>query len=401
MPSAVLDVLLLALFLGRLVRGLRAGLIVTVFDAAGLTAGVLTALWMGPRLLALAPEWAQSAQLRAVALIVLVVAAAAIGDVSFGVLGRRLRAANTATGLRVLDRLAGGVASVLIVALAAWFVGTAVKPIVPAVVVQAIDGSRILTRVDAVVPPEVGRLVGQATRVLDEAGFPRVFAGLGPEPSLPATSPDAGVAAAGGVRRAAFAVVKVQAIASQCGRVQEGSGWVAAPERVVTNAHVVAGAESVTLQVRGVGDRLRATVVTFDADLDLAVLAVPGLDAEPLRRAGVQPPGTTVVAAGFPLDGPYEATPMTVRGTLSASGDDIYGRSGVTREVYALYGDVQPGNSGGPLLTAEGRVAGTVFAKSVADPTTGYALTDAASDAVLDAAASDNTPTSTGACTSG
>ncbi len=203
------------------------------------------------------------------------------------------------------------------------------------------------------------------------------------------------------MRRAAFAVVKVQAIASQCGRVQEGSGWVAAPERVVTNAHVVAGAESVTLQVRGVGDRLRATVVTFDADLDLAVLAVPGLDAEPLRRAGVQPPGTTVVAAGFPLDGPYEATPMTVRGTLSASGDDIYGRSGVTREVYALYGDVQPGNSGGPLLTAEGRVAGTVFAKSVADPTTGYALTDAASDAVLDAAASDNTPTSTGACTSG
>lgn len=401
MPSAVLDVLLLALFLGRLVRGLRAGLIVTVFDAAGLTAGVLTALWMGPRLLALAPEWAQSAQLRAVALIVLVVAAAAIGDVSFGVLGRRLRAANTAAGLRVLDRLAGGVASVLIVALAAWFVGTAVKPIVPAVVVQAIDGSRILTRVDAVVPPEVGRLVGQATRVLDEAGFPRVFAGLRPEPSLPATSPDAGVAAAGGVRRAAFAVVKVQAIASQCGRVQEGSGWVAAPERVVTNAHVVAGAESVTLQVRGVGDRLRATVVTFDADLDLAVLAVPGLDAEPLRRAGVQPPGTTVVAAGFPLDGPYEATPMTVRGTLSASGDDIYGRSGVTREVYALYGDVQPGNSGGPLLTAEGRVAGTVFAKSVADPTTGYALTDAASDAVLDAAASDNTPTSTGACTSG
>lgn len=401
MPSAVLDVLLLALFLGRLVRGLRAGLIVTVFDAAGLTAGVLTALWVGPRLLALAPEWAQSAQLRAVALIVLVVAAAAIGDVSFGVLGRRLRAANTAAGLRVLDRLAGGVASVLIVALAAWFVGTAVKPIVPAVVVQAIDGSRILTRVDAVVPPEVGRLVGQATRVLDEAGFPRVFAGLRPEPSLPATSPDAGVAAAGGVRRAAFAVVKVQAIASQCGRVQEGSGWVAAPERVVTNAHVVAGAESVTLQVRGVGDRLRATVVTFDADLDLAVLAVPGLDAEPLRRAGVQPPGTTVVAAGFPLDGPYEATPMTVRGTLSASGDDIYGRSGVTREVYALYGDVQPGNSGGPLLTAEGRVAGTVFAKSVADPTTGYALTDAASDAVLDAAASDNTPTSTGACTSG
>nr|NLI51175.1 MarP family serine protease [Propionibacterium sp.] len=401
MPSAVLDILLLALFLGRLVRGLRAGFIVTVFDVAGLLAGLLTALWVGPRLLALVPQWGELPQLRAIALLGIVAVAAWIGDASFGVLGRQLRAANTLAGLRVLDRLAGGVASVVIVALAVWFVGTAVKPIVPPVVVQAIDGSRILTRVDAVVPPEVGRIAGQATRVLDEAGFPRVFTGLGSEPSLPATSPDAGVVEAAGVRRAAFSVVKVTAVATQCGRMQEGSGWVVAPERIVTNAHVVAGGESVTVQVRGVGVRSSATVVTFDPALDLAVLAVPGLPAAPLARAGAQPPGTTLVAAGFPLDGPYEATPMTVRGTLNAEGDDIYGRSGVTREIYALYGDVQPGNSGGPLLTVEGRVAGTVFAKSVADPTTGYALTDAASDAVLDAAASDSTPASTGACTAG
>jgi S1-C subfamily serine protease len=401
MPSAVLDILLLALFLGRLVRGLRAGFIVTVFDLAGLLAGALTALWVGPQVLALVPQLAGQTQIQALALIGLILVAALVGDASFGVLGRRLQAANTAAGLRALDRLAGGAASLLIVAVTSWFVGTAVQPIVPPVVAQAIEGSRILRAVDAVAPPEVGRLAGQATRVLDEAGFPRVFEGLAPEPSLPATTPDAGIAAADQVQRAAQGVVKVRATATQCSRLQEGSGWVVARERVVTNAHVVAGAETVTVQERGVGQRLAGTVVIFDADLDLAVVAVPGLDAEPLDRAGAQRAGTTVVAAGFPLDGPYEALPMTIRGTLRAEGEDIYGRTGVTREIYSLLGDVQPGNSGGPLLTADGRVAGTVFAKSVTDPTTGYALTDAASDARLDAAASDTTPDPTGPCVTG
>lgn len=401
MPSAVLDILLLALCLSQLVRGLRAGFIVTVFDVAGLLAGVLTALWVGPRLLPSVPQLAGQTQTQALALIGLVVVAGLAGDAAFGVLGRRLGAANTAAGLRALDRLAGGAASVLIVVLAGWFVGTAVQPIVPPVVARAIEGSRILRAVDAVAPAEVGRLAGQATRVLDEAGFPRVFEGLGPEPSLPADTPDAGIADSADVRRAAQGVVKVHALAMQCGRAQEGSGWVVAPERVVTNAHVVAGSEAVTVQLRGVGDRLAGTVVIFDANLDLAVVAVPGLGADPLPRAGAQRAGTTVVAAGFPLDGPYEALPMTIRGTLRAEGEDIYGRTGVTREIYSLLGDVQPGNSGGPLLTADGRVAGTVFAKSVTDPTTGYALTDAASDARLDAAASDTTPDPTGPCVTG
>ena len=400
-PSDVLDILLLAVMLGQLVRGLRAGLIATAFDVAGLLAGALAALWAGPRLLALIPDLNAQPQLRALALIVLVSLAAALGDASFGVLGRKLGAANRVAGLRLLDRLAGALASVVIVALAAWFVGTAVKPIVPPVVAQAIGGSRILTTIDAVVPPEVGRLAGQATRVLDDAGFPRVFAGLRPEPSLPAASPDAGVASSADIAEAASGVLRVNAIATQCQRAQEGSGWVVARERVVTNAHVVAGSSSVTIQVRGVGPRLRATVVTFDSDLDLAILAVPGLTVEPLARAGAQRAGTTLVAAGFPLDGPYRATPMTLRGTLTAAGDDIYGRSGVTREIYSLFGDVEPGNSGGPLLTADGRVAGTIFAKSVADPSTGYALTDAATDARLDDAASDSSPVSTGACTTG
>lgn len=399
--SAVLDIILLALFLGRLVRGFRAGFVVTVFDAVGLVGGVLLALWAGPRLLATLPHLPDSAQVRALAVLGLVVIAGVVGDLVLGAVGRRVRAANRVAGLRAVDRVAGGVASVAIVALISWFVAAAAKPIVPTPIAGAINESRILTSIDAVVPSRVGRLAGQATRVLDEAGFPRVFGGLRPEPSLPATSPDPGVAGTLAVTGAASSVMKVRATAPSCNRAQEGSGWVVAPERVVTNAHVVAGSDGVTVQARGVGEQLPATVVTFDANLDVAVLAVPGLTARALPRAGALANGTTAVAAGFPMDGPYRLTPMTVRGTLSAFGDDIYGRSGVTRQVYALYGDVNPGNSGGPLLTAEGRVAGTIFAKSVADPTTAYALTDAATDAVLDGAAADTTPVSTGACTTG
>ena len=116
-----------------------------------------------------------------------------------------------------------------------------------------------------------------------------------------------------------------------------------------------------------------------------------------LVRIGIH---TGVVVVGFPQDGPYRVTPARVRAVMQAPGDDIYGGSGVTREVYSLYAAVQPGNSGGPVLTQEGRVAGTVFARSLVDAQTGYALTNAETAAKIDAAAHDTTPASTQRCIS-
>jgi S1-C subfamily serine protease len=142
-------------------------------------------------------------------------------------------------------------------------------------------------------------------------------------------------------------------------------------------------------------------VVLFDAQRDLAVLAVPGLTAAPLHLGGTLERGDQGVVAGFPLDGPLTLEPARVRSTLDAVGADIYGAPGVQREVYSLYAKVEPGNSGGPLLDPAGQVVGVVFAKSLDDDTTGYALTLAEARPVLTAAASANDAVPTGACTTG
>ena len=177
-----------------------------------------------------------------------------------------------------------------------------------------------------------------------------------------------------GVQAAADSVVKVTGTAYECGRGKEGSGWVAAPRRVVTNAHVVAGVDDPRVQVGGTGRSYPATTVAFDPRSDVAVLAVPGLAAEPLPTGGELSHGDSVVAAGFPRGGDYELEQGRVRAVIEARGTSIYGDPGVEREVYSISSDVEPGNSGGPLLSPSGEVVGTVFATSVTDESTGLSL---------------------------
>ena len=168
---------------------------------------------------------------------------------------------------------------------------------------------------------------------------------------------------------------KVTGVAQACSRRIEGSGFVYAPERVMTNAHVVAGVKNPLVEVDG--RTVSARVVVYDPQRDLAVLYVRGLRAAPLAFAGPAPAGSDAVVVGYPQDGPFRADAARVRETQRARGPDIYGASTVVREVYALRALVQPGNSGGPLLDPQGRVLGVVFAAAADDDDTGYALTAA------------------------
>jgi S1-C subfamily serine protease len=154
-----------------------------------------------------------------------------------------------------------------------------------------------------------------------------------------------------------------------------GSGWVLSPGRVVTNAHVVAGADTVRVRVRDTGRERDARVVAFDPRRDVAVLDVPGLDAGRLTQGAPLDSGDAAVVAGFPGDDGLWVGAARVRGTLTARGEDIYGRTGVVREIYSLRAQVRRGASGGPVLDQQGRVVGMVFATSLDDPDTGYALT--------------------------
>jgi S1-C subfamily serine protease len=264
-----------------------------------------------------------------------------------------------------------------------------------------VGSSKVIQAIDDLVPAQFEGVADAFREAVGGSTFPRVFAGVGPENIAPVPAPDPALLRSQAVVKARGSIVKITGEATSCSRGQEGSGAVVAAQRVVTNAHVVAGVTNPKVQVGGTGKRYDATVVSFDARRDLAVLRVPGL------RVAALPLGTdlrrsdSAVVAGFPNDGPFRASAARVRSIVRASGEDIYGQPGVIRKVYSLFVKVQPGNSGGPVLNSDGEVVGIIFAKSLDDTTTGYALTLEEARNVIENAAGRTATVSTGACASG
>ncbi len=390
-----LDIVLVLILLAYAVTGYRQGLLRGGLSLVGFLAGGALALWLLPVALR---GWqpAEPSLLHTVVLVLAVFVCAAIGQGITARVGARLHASLRLRPVRALDSLLGAVAVVAAVSLMLWFVAGAARGAAPAPVGKAIGQSRVLRAINAVVPQRSTQLFEGFRAILDREGFPEVFSGLRAEPIEPVPPPASGVLGSAGMTRAAGSVVKITGPAS-CGRIQEGSGWVVAKQRVVTNAHVVAGVRSPSVRIGGVGHAYPATVVVFDPRRDLAVLAVPRLPARPLPLGRSLRRGDGAAVAGFPLDGPYRLRAARVRGVLHASGADIYGKTGAVRTIYSLYTTVQSGNSGGPLLSPSGAVVGVVFAKSLDDDRTGYALTLSEARPVLDRA-DRSTRVSSGSC---
>jgi S1-C subfamily serine protease len=189
----------------------------------------------------------------------------------------------------------------------------------------------------------------------------------------------------------------VTGLAPSCSRSLEGSGFVYGQGRVMTNAHVVAGVTEPKVQTAE-GDTFDAEVVLYDPDRDVAVLEVPDLPLRVLQLDDTADAGDQGAVLGYPENGPFSAAPARVRAEQRLQGPDIYGGHEVVRDVFSLYAHVRPGNSGGPLISPEGTVTGVVFAASVEDNQTGYALTieEVMSDAQAGKRAGD--PVSTGGC---
>ncbi len=397
----VLDYLLILLFVSYGVTGYRQGLVVSVLSLAGFLTGGAIAMWLLPLAIQNWSALEAVPLLRAVVLIAGVFILASTGQALAVALGSRLRSQLRIKPAQAFDAALGAIAVVLSAGVLVWFIAGALRGGAPAPIAKAIGESRVLRAIDTVVPPETSRLFAGFREVLDREGFPRVFDGLEAERIAPVAPPDPAVADTAGVRAAGASIIKITGVAADCNRGQEGSGWVVARERVVTNAHVVAGMDRATVRVRGTGRSYTGRVVIFDAKRDLAVLAVPGLPAQPLPQGPDLSRGDGGVVAGFPLDGPYRLDAARVREVVNARGSDIYGHPGTTREVYSLFAQVRPGNSGGPLLSTDGRVVGVIFAKSLDDDSTGYALTMDEAQPVLDAASSASSPVDTGACVAG
>ena len=396
-----LDVVLALVLVSYAFIGYRHGFVVSVMSLVGFLAGGAMGMWLLPELLRRWDAVDNNSVWRTLVLVFGVFVLAALGQSIAVSVGSRMRSRLKDKPERLADSALGAVATVLAVSVLVWFLAGAVRGGAQTPLTRAIGTSRIISTIDRFVPPQTARLFAGFQSVLDREGFPRVFEGVRAEPITPIAPPDNQLALGPGVARAASSIVKITGVASSCNREQEGSGWVVAPERVVTNAHVVAGTTSEHVRIQGAGRLFDARVVVFDPRRDLAVLSVPGLPAPAstqgpnLKRAG------GAVVAGFPLNGSYRLDPARVRDVLTATGADIYGSPGVVREVYSLYARVQPGNSGGPLLSPSGAVVGIVFARSLDDDRTGYALTLDEARPVLDAANSSFSPVNTGGCVAG
>ena len=397
--SDVLDVLLLVLLLAQLVAGFREGLLVGLAGLVGLVGGAAVGVAVLPRVVA---DWDTGVE-RTLVVVIGTIALALVGRLLLGIAGLRLRSRVQWRPVRAADAVLGGLAGLLSTLLVVWVVAGAARSAPLPSVVQAVTGSRVVGAVDAVVPDRASGVLAGFWSAARANGFPRVFDGLEAEPIREVEAPASSVPDSPGLLAAQPSVVKVTGVADSCRRGLEGSGFVVdrtgGSARVVTNAHVVAGVTDPLVQPQGVGRQYPATVVAYDPRLDLAVLDVPGLEAEPLPRSGELQRGDAAIVAGFPLDGPYQLATARVRQVLPAQGRDIYDSETVVRDVYSVYAQVQPGNSGGPLLTEDGQVAGVVFAKSLDDEFTGYAITPQGLDAVLAEAGESTAAVSTQGCT--
>ena len=397
-PSDVLDIALVVLLLAQLVAGYREGLLVGLAGLLGLVGGAAVGVVALPQVVA---DWDPGVR-RTLVVVVGTLALAVLGRLLLSFVGARLRSHVRWRPARFADAVLGAVAGLIATLLVVWVVAGAARTAPLPRVVQAVTGSRVVGAIDDVVPASTGGVLSTFWAAAQANGFPRVFTGLDAEPIAPVEAPDP-VQETPSLTAAAASIVKITGVAESCRRGLEGSGFVVDrvgdSARVVTNAHVVAGVTDPLVQPGGEGPQYPATVVAYDSDLDLAVLDVPGLDAAALPRADELVRGDTAVVAGFPLDGPYAVEPGRVREVLQAQGRDIYDTNDIVREVYSVYATVQPGNSGGPLLTEDGEVVGVVFAKSLDDEDTGYALTPEELDRVLAEAGASTTEVPTGACT--
>lgn len=384
MRGDLLDVVLLGACAVFGISGFRQGFVVGVLSFAGFLGGGALGASLAP---GIAHRWLPGPNPALVGLIVVFVLAS-VGQALVSAVGVFLRRRLTWRPARLVDSIAGAAVSIVSVLLVAWLLATAVAHSSLVGLSRQVRNSAVLGAVDTAMPDAARGWFSAFRRLLDNYAFPQVFGSLQPERIVNVPAPDARVLADPAVRRAAAAVVKITGSAPSCGRRLEGSGFVYASDRVLTNAHVLAGVTAPMVRVNGRAP-LPATVVRYDYQRDVAVLWVPGLGVSPLRFAGSVGPGTSAVVAGYPQDGPLRAVPARIRTLQQARGPDIYQRTQVTRQIYSLRATVLPGNSGGPLLSTAGTVYGVVFAAAVDDPQTGYALTagEVAGDAAAGASA--------------
>ncbi|WP_410788909.1 MarP family serine protease [Kribbella sp. C-35] len=365
---SLLDWVVVGAAVALAISGYVEGFVVGACATLGLLGGAALGVWGVPKAL---DHFSPSVTVSFVALL-LVVALASLGRWRAAVIGAWLRNKMSWRPVRFLDALAGAALAAASALIVAWVLGVAVSGARIPSVTSAVRGSEVLAKVDEILPQSADRALQSFNDVVNTDLFPRFLDPFVPERIRETQPPDSAIARQQLVRDAYTRIAKVTGVAS-CSRGLEGSGFVYAPKRVMTNAHVVAGVTSPQVEVNG--KKYDAKVVVFDPETDIAVLYVPKMTETPLSFDLTGKADDPAVVLGYPENGPFDSEPARIRSEERLRGPDIYGDKTVTREAFSIWASVRPGNSGGPLLSAKGVVYGVVFAASVEDNRTGYVLT--------------------------
>lgn len=386
----ILDLALVLTLLSYLIHGLRNGFLVTLGGIAGFAAGAVAAFVSVP----IVNDLVEDSGWRLTAIVAAAVLLMILGHGLGTMIGRKIRSVVRISPLRTADRAVGGgvnvVVSALVMSMLAFSIGALGVPFVS----QQLAESKVIRFIDGMTPTPLKTSMAQLRSAVIGEGIPTLLDGFGQ--GQPMAVPDASTDTPA-LNKAAASVLKIAGTAYQCGQNQTGTGFVVSPGRVVTNAHVVAGVPEPVVEIPG-GGALPGRIVYFDNQHDLAVLAVDGLRTAPLPLSSGLPAGSPAAFAGYPHGGPFQSKPATVQDIATVLVPDIYGNNPAPEDVYRLAGDVQPGNSGGPLLTTDGQVAGVIFATATTESALGFAITMTDLGPVAEQAPGLSNPVSPGQC---
>lgn len=364
----LLDWLLVLLVLAYALSGYWQGFVTGAFATTGLLLGGLFGVWLAP----VALGDATPSLMVSLGALFIVILAASLGQALLQYAGARIRDKITWQPIRALDAVGGAALSAVAVLLVAWALGVAISGSRIDGITPLVRNSAVLAKINQALPQAAGGVLQAFNNVVGTGFFPRYLepfapeqiVDVGPGPQRLLKDPDV-IAAQG-------SVLKIRGT-NTCGRGIEGTGFLYDDDRLMTNAHVVAGVQNPEV-IMG-DDSVAAEVVYYNSDIDVAVLQLDSGDLPTLTFDTLAKPDDGVAILGYPQDGPYDVEPGRIRSEQRLRSPNIYGDGTVIREVFSVRGLVRPGNSGGPILNSAGDVVGVVFAASVTDADTGYALT--------------------------
>lgn len=368
----LVDVLLTISVLLAISSGWQLGIIRGITGFVGLVLGAWFALQLIPIIVAtfdLGLGW------RVFGGIAAIVTLAMVGQSLGFSLGSLVRSALSWSPIRFIDSLFGSGFRMVSWAIVVWLAASVLAFLPENTLTNQVRGSQIVQQIDGLAPTVADQATAALRNVLRNTSFPQVFAGIGPtiehtvDPANPNVVTDAEVV------RTFDSVVEVLAEAPACEMKMVGTGFLYSDGRIMTNAHVVAGADQVAIRREGASKQFRARVVVFDPRLDVAVLAVEDFRGTPLRFAAEAPVGQESVVPGFTGGNPLSPDAARISDVLVARGHDIYGEGRVDREIYVVRSSIAPGDSGAPLVDLDGRVLGVVFAAGTELKDAGYVLT--------------------------